>query len=210
MDFAALEVALLAVLSPILLAVGILHILSTAHLGASALAFNGLAVVVGTLRFAWNPTGNAGGLITVCLCLFVTLALAANVRAFQAFRRSGLRLPSLVPGPSGETKAPPATDAIRPQTSRAAEGKDLRILSPTSWVLRNAWGDIRVYTVPQGIADQNHSLPSSDRKLRITYSEDEDPLEGIYTISPALQILLPPEHLERLKEKELVRFEIVG
>ena len=212
-DSAALQVALVAVLSPILLAAGVLHLLSTAHLGASAAAFNVLAVALGGMRFAWHPAGRTGGMLTVGFALTLILALAANTRLCVRFwkARPEIPPPDGVPASAPRRTAPVTSRVPPPPSARKDDSKGVKILSPTAWVLHNMWGDVRVYTIPQAIADQNRSLPGSDRKLRIVFDdEDDDPIEGVFTISPALQILLPPEHLERLKEKELVRFEIVG
>lgn len=214
MDSAALQVALVAVLSPILLAAGVLHLLSTAHLGASAVAFNVMAATLGGLRFGWHPAGRTGGMLTVGFALTLILALAANARLCLRFWKARPESPPPDQAPTPTPKPPRAAPVAARTPARPARKKDdskgVKILSPTAWVLHNVWGDVRVYTVPQTIADQNRSLSGSDRKLRIVFDDDEDPVEGIFKISPALQILLPPEHLERLKEKELVRFEIVG
>ncbi len=210
----AFQIALIAVLSPILLAAGILHLLSTTQLGASAVAFNLLAATLGGLRFAWHPAGRTGGMVTVCFALFLILALAANARLCVRFWKARPETPPPDRAPASTPRphrtAPVTSRVPPPPAPRKDDSKGVKILSPTAWVLHNLWGDVRLYTVPQGIADQNSSLAGTDRKLRIIFDEDEDPIEGIFTVSPALQILLPSEHLEKLREKELVRFEIVG
>ncbi len=206
----AFQIALIAVLSPILLIAGILHLISTAHIGASAVALNALAVALGGLRFVWNPPGHSGKMLTVFFAVFLVLALAANARLCLRFRaaRSRPPAPDREPPPTPR-RAPPARVPPGP-SPRRDDSKHIKVLSPTSWLLHNLWGDVRVYTVPSAIADQNPGLPISDRRFQITYEEDEPPIDGVFTISSTLQILLPPEHLERLKDKELVRFEIVG
>lgn len=210
MNDLALQIAFVAVLSPILLVAGILHLISTAHVGASAVALNVLAAALGGLRFVWNPPEHSGRMLTVFFAVFLVLALAANVRLCARFRAARPRPPA--PDrekPPAPRRAPPAR--IPPGTTpRREDPKGVKVLSPTSWLLHNVWGDIRVYTVPPAIADQNPGLPTSDRRFRITYDEDEPPIDGIFTVSSSLQILLPPEHQERLKDKELVRFEMVG
>lgn len=206
----AFQIAFIAVLSPILLIAGILHLISTAHIGASAVVLNALAATLGGLRFVWNPPGHAGGVLTVFFVLFLALALAANARLCIRLRAARSRPPApdreKTPAPR---RAPPARVPPGP-APRRDDPKGVKILSPTAWLLHNLWGDIRVYTVPSAIADQNPGLPTSDRRFRITYEEDEPPIDGVFTISSSLQILLPPDHMERLKDKELVRFEIVG
>ncbi len=206
----AFQIALIAVLSPILLVAGILHLISTAHVGASAVALNALAATLGGLRFVWNPPGHAGKVLTVFFAVLLVLALTANARLCIRLRAARSRPPA----PDGEKppvprRAPPAHVPPGP-VPRRDDPKGVKILSPTTWLLHDLWGDVRVYTVPSAIADQNPGLPTSDRRFRITYEEDEPPIDGVFTVSSSLQILLPPEHLERLKDKELVRFEIVG
>jgi hypothetical protein len=200
----AFEIALIAVLSPVLLIAGILHLISTAHVGASAVALNALAAALGGLRFVWNPPGHSGKMLTVFFAVFLVLALTANARLCLRFRAARSRPPA----PDGEPS--PASRRVPPPPPRRDDSKHIKVLSPTSWLLHNLWGDVRVFTVPPAIADQNPGLPLSDRRFQITYEEDEPPIDGVFTISSTLQILLPPEHLERLKDKELVRFEIVG
>lgn len=215
MNDLALQIAFVAVLSPILLVAGILHLISTAHIGASAVALNVLAAALGGLRFVWNPPEHSGRMLTVLFAVFLVLALAANVRLCARFRAARSRRPpppepAPPPPPASQVRRiPPPPSPSRP-ASRSKDPKGVKVLSPTSWLLHNLWGDIRVYTVPPAIADQNPGLPTSDRRFRITYDEDEPPIDGIFTVSSSLQILLPPEHQERLKDKELVRFEMVG
>lgn len=206
----AFQIALIAVLSPILLAAGILHLISTAHLSASAAAFNLMAVALGGLRFAWNPPGHFGGILTALFAVFLILALAANTRLCIRFWTARSKTPAPDRAEATEARRAPLT----PSSSRPIPGrkdpKGVKILSPTAWLVRNTWGDTRLYAVPPSIAEQNPGLPSSDRQFRILYDEEEPPIQGIFTVSSSLQILLPPEHLEKLKENDLIRFEIVG
>lgn len=206
----AFEISLIAVLSPVLLIAGVLHLISTAHIGASALALNALATVLGGLRFVWNPPAHSGKMLTVLFAVLLVLALTANARLCLRFRASRSRPPAPDQTSSQAPRAAPPARVPPEPPPRRDDSKRIRILSPTSWMLHNLWGDVRVFIVPPAIADQNPGLPLSDRRFQITYEEDEPPIDGVFTVSSTLQILLPAEHLERLKDKELVRFEIVG
>ena len=208
----AFQIALIAVLSPILIAAGILHLISTAHLGVSAVAFNVMAVMAGGLRFAWNPPGPLGVILTALFAVCLILALAADTRLCVRFWAARPQSPDPDSAEAREGRrvpAPPAPSFSNPVPG-ARDPKGVKILSPTTWLVRNTWGDIRLYAVPPSIAAQNPGLASSDRQFRILYDEEESPIQGVFTVSSSLQILLPPEHLEKLKENDLIRFEIVG
>ncbi|MSS72713.1 MAG: hypothetical protein EXS64_14665 [Candidatus Latescibacteria bacterium] len=204
----AFQIALIAVLSPILLAAGILQLISTAQLGATAVAFNLMAVVAGGLRFAWNPPGPLWVILTAFFAVCLILALAADTRLCIRFSRS--KTPTPDPAGASEARRAPLTPSPARPVPGPRDPKGVKILSPTAWLIRNTWGDTRLFAIPPSIAAQNPNLPNSDRRFRILYDEEEPPIQGIFTASSSLQILLPPEHLEKLRENDLIRFEIVG
>lgn len=210
MDFVSLQIAVIAVLSPILLAAGILHLITASNIGViSGIVLNLLAAVIGGLRFALDLPDPYSGLLTLLFVFFLILALIANGRFCHRFwtTLSSPPVPARAKSPDPRPAAPVRTFANTVPKKDGA--KRVQIVSPTTWLLHNDWGDIRVYTVPPAIIEKKNDLPASDRRFRIIYDEDEEAIEDTFTISHNFQILLPPEHLDRLKGKELIRFEIV-
>lgn len=217
-DLDALGLSTAAVLLPVLLAGGILHLLSAANLGGSLLALNGLAAGFGVLRFTVAPPGPAGGMLSLFFVLFLVLAGVANVRIVHRFwtHLTG-PLPSLTRPEPRRSSAPPrpiSAPSTAPPAKRLPPGapnvkKRIVVVSPLAWVLHNDWGDIRVFSVPPAIVQKNKHIPASEQQFRIVYGEEQDILEDTFTVSQNLQILFPPDVLEKLRASPLVRFEIV-
>ena len=212
--FAAFEISAIAVLSPVLLAVGILHLLSAANLGASSLVCNALATGLGALRFTVDLPPPLSGLLTLLFVFFLILAVTVNARLCRRFLRTLSAPPVRVqPRPPRPRVYRPAL-AQTPVKVKAPAGapnakKRIQILSSRAWIIHNDWRDMRAFSVPPAIVEKNKQIPASDQQFRIVYGEDQDILEDTFTISQNLQILIPPEVIEKLRESPLLRFEIV-
>ena len=208
MESIALEIAVIAILSPILLAAAILYLLSTANLSISAISLNLLTVTMGGLRFGIDLPGYYNGIVTVLFAFFLILAIVANTRL--VFQTSGSKVPkrAAVRKRSSKPQPVPHVPTAEPSIPKPDE-KNIRILTSTSWLVRNEWGDIRVYTVPEAVIEGDETLPGSDKKFRIVYEEGAEPVEDTFTISQNLQILLPPDLIDRFQTCELIRFEIL-
>ncbi len=207
----ALEISAIAVLSPVLLAVGILHILSAANLGATGLFLNGLTAAVGTVRYTVDLPEPLSGALAALFILSLMLAMTVNARLFGRFWTSLTAPPPPIvrPKPARRQAYPPALaqPPPRPKPAASTAKKRVQIVSSRAWVLHNA-GDIRVFSVPPAIAEKNKEVPASDQTFRILDGEDQDILEDTYTVSQNLQILFPPEVIEKLQASPLIRFEI--
>ena len=216
MDSLAFTISATAILSPLLIAGGILYLLSTANLVGSAILLNTMAVMTGGLRLGLDLPGYSGGVLTVLLAFFLIFAIAANVRlitrprSLRTNRGSGRKRHSKrgkkkLSKPQAVVPVPiPAKQSVATAgTSR------IRILSPTSWLLLNEWGDVRVFTVPESIIERNKNLKDSDRKFRIVCDDNREVIEDTFPISPVLQILLPPDFTDILQTSEKIRFEIL-
>ena len=217
MDSSAFTISATAILSPFLIAGGILYLLSTAHLAGSAVFLNTMAVITGGLRLGLDLPGYSGGFLTVLLAFFLIFAIAANVRLITRPRSlrptsgSGSKIRSKrgkkkVSKPQVVVPVPiPAKQSLPTGgTSR------IRVLSPTSWLVLNEWGDVRVFTVPESLIERNKKLKDSDRKFRIVCDDNREVIEDTFSISPFLQILLPPDFTDILQTSEKIRFEILG
>lgn len=215
MDFVALQISTLAVLSPFLFAVGVLQLLSASSLGGPTLALNLLTVALGGLRLGLDLPPPYSILLTVLLVFLAALTLVADGRLCHRFWkvlsapqtpvRTRVPVRPKVPKPTSfRAISAPAKAASRPE-----EAKRVQILSPSAWVLHNDWGDIRVHTVPPAIIERKKGLADSNRNLRITFDADVEPLEDVFRISPNFQILLPPEYIDRLQGSERIQFEIL-
>lgn len=221
MDFVTFQISAIAVLSPVLFAVGVLHLLSASSLGGAAVAFNLLTAMIGGLRFGLDLSPPHSSLLTVLLVFFAALALVADGRLCHRFWKvqsappETARTPVRAKAPVWRTvpkpmSFPAAPARVPPQTaSGPEEAKRVQILSPSVWLLHNDWGDIRVYTVPPAIIERKKGLADSDRNLRITYDTEIDPIEDVFRISPNFQILLPPEYVDKFQSSERIQFEIL-
>lgn len=207
MNLIALQISAIAVLSPVLFALGVLHLLSASSLGGPAVALNLLTAAIGGLRFGLDLPFSYSRPLTVLLVFFVALTLVADGRLCH-------RLWKALSSPPAQTKAPVWTGAPKPRpfpspTRTLEKAKRVEVLSPSAWVLHNDWGDIRVYTVPPAILERKKGLADSDRNFRITYDEEAEPIEDTFRISSNFQILLPPECVDKIKGSERIRFEIL-
>lgn len=224
MNLLAFQISAIAILSPVLFAVGALHLLSASSLGGPAVALNLLTAAIGGLRFGLDLPFSYSRPLTVCLVFFAALALVADGRLCHRFWKA-LSSPPARAKASVRTKAPMRakapvwTGVPRPPpfperpfartASRPEEVKRVEILSPSAWVLHNDWGDIRVYTVPPAILERKKGLADSDRTFRIVYDEEAEPIEDTFRISSNFQILLPPEYVDKLKGSERIHFEVL-
>ena len=212
--FTAFEISAIAVLSPVLLAVGILHLLSAANLGASSLVYNALATGVGALRFNVDLPPPLSGILTLLFAFSLILAIIANARLCRRFWGT-----LTAPQPIRVQPRPARPRVYRPALAQApvkaplagapTAKKRIQILSSRAWIIHNDWSDMRVFSVPPAIVEKNKQIPASDQQFRIVYGEDQDILEDTFTISQNLQILIPPEFIEKLRTSPLLRFEIV-
>lgn len=219
MDFVALQISAIAVLSPILFAAGVLHLLSASSLGGPALALNLLTASVGGLRFGLDLPFPYSRLLTVCLVFFAALTLLANGRLCGRFWKALSSPPTPRQAPV-RAKAPTrarASEGTRvpkpppfPAASTPEDVKRVQVLSPAAWILHNDWGDIRVYTVPPAIIEKKKGLADSDRPFRITYDEEAQPIEDTFRISHNFQILLSPEYVDKIKSSERIQFEVLS
>lgn len=211
----ALGLSATAVLLPVLLAAGILHLLSAANLGVSTFAFNALAAGLGVVRFSTPTPGPVGGVLTLLFLFFLVLAVVANVRLSRRFWRRLAAPLSARPAPRRSPAPRPApTPSVTSSPRKVAPGapnvkKRIQVVSSRAWVLHNDWGEIRVFSVPPAIVEKRKQIPASDQNFRIVYGEDQDILEDTFTVGQNLQILFPPEVVEKLKASPLVRFEIL-
>ena len=230
MNLVALQISAIAVLSPILFAVGALHLFSASSLGGPAVALNLLTATIGGLSFGLDLPFSYSRLLTVCLVFFAALTLVADGRLCHRLWKVLSSPPARVKTPM-RAKAPVWTGVPKPPqpvapmrsrpttlfpahpfartASRPEEVKRVEILSPSAWVLHNDWGDIRVYTVPPAIIERKKGLADSDRQFRIMYDEEAEPIEDTFRISSNFQILLPPECGDKLKGSERIHFEIL-
>ena len=218
MDYVAIQIATISVMSPLLLGAGILYLISTANIGIPTIALNLMATAVGGLRFAGELPECYHGIWTVFFLFFMVLAYAANIRICIPIRSSLVKIwkssrvkestISQVPNKksSQDSKKPKNLEfKITPK----ANADPVQILSPTSWSVNNKWGDIKVFTAPQDIIEKNQDLLSSPARFRIIYDEELQPIEDVIQISKNSQIMLPPNHTEKLKGCDLIRFEIL-
>jgi len=220
-DLVVLQIAAIAVLLPVLFAVGALYLLSASGLGGATLLLNLLTASLGGLRFGLNLPPAYSRWLTVCFLFFAALALVANGRRLWGrFRKKArpapqTRAPRRAKAPvwKGVPKPPPFQAAPQGAPLKAPSAQEdvkrVEILSPSAWVLHNDWGDIRVFTVPPAIIERKKGLADTERPFRIIYDEEAEPIEDLFRISPNFQILLPPEHVDRLRESERIRFEIL-
>jgi hypothetical protein len=184
MDSVALQVSVIAVLSPILLPLGILYLLSTSHVQLSAILLNLMTAVVGVFRFTPALPPSYHGFLTFLFLFFLVLALVADVRW-------GRKLLS--------SRAKPKKAPVR----------QVKIVSQNAWVVHKSPGEKRAYRVPKLFLEKHSDYLWSDLKFRITHDQEPDPIEGTFTINEKFYIILPEVLLARLQKSKKIRFEIL-
>lgn len=182
MDFTILQIVIISVVSPILLAVGILYILTTAQINAAGIAANSLAVAFGGLQFAFGGIPRVRGALTLSFCFFLALALTADTRLGRRY--------------IAERKKKPIARRIEVESHNA-------------WVVNKPADEEMVYRIP-GVFLKNHpEYLGSDLQFRITCESSVDPFGGSFAVDGNANIAIPPNILPKLNESQMIRFEII-
>ncbi|OGG43277.1 MAG: hypothetical protein A3F84_12905 [Candidatus Handelsmanbacteria bacterium RIFCSPLOWO2_12_FULL_64_10] len=184
MDYVALQVAVIAVLSPVLLPVRILYLLSTSHIQLTATLLNLMTVIVGALRFTPILPPSHHGFLTFLFVFFLILALVADAQWGRKFLTSKIK-------------------------AKKAPIRRVKIESQNAWVVHKSPGEKRAYRVPKLFLEKHNDYLWSDLKFRITHDQDTEPIEGVFTINEKFYIILPEVLLVRLQKSKRIRFEIV-
>ena len=182
MDLALLQVVLISVLSPTLIAVGILYILTTAQINLAAIILNGVTILVGWLRFALYISQRYRASLTFLFVFFLILALTANVKLGRKFLAA---------------------------KSKKRIVRRVEIESQNAWVVYKTATEEMIYRVPKVFLKKHSDLLGSDVKFRITCENDIDPIEGTFTIDNRYQIGIPEHILGKLHSSQMIRFEIL-
>jgi hypothetical protein len=182
MNFAALQVVLISVLSPILIAAGILYVLTTAQINLTAIALNFGTILVGWLRFALDISQRYRASLTFLFVVFLVLALTANIQVGRKYI-------------SAKKK--------KPVVSR------IEFEPPNAWVVYKGADERRIYKFPKAFLKNHNDLAGSDVNLRITCENDINPIEGTFTIDEKYQIIIPENILSILHSSQMIRFEIL-
>ncbi len=182
MDYVTLQLVAVAVLLPVLLALGFLYLLSTSHINLAAIILNLLTAIVGALRFTLILPQSYHGLLTFLFSFFLVLALTADVQWGRRFW---------------------ALKAKKPIISR------VEIESQNAWVVHKNPGERMTYRVPKPFFEHHPDYIWSDLKFRIICDNDVNPVEGKFTINEKSQIILPEDLISKLRKSQMIRFEIV-
>lgn len=184
MDAVALQIAIISALSPILLAIGILYLISTTHLHVSALVLNLLTATVGGLHFIFDLSQPHPKILAFLFVFFVVLALTTDVRWGRRFLALKVK-----------KKKPPV--------------RGVKIESQHAWVVYKNPGERIFYGVPKSVLQTHSDYIWSELKFRITCDRDVNPVGGKFTINEKFRIMLPEDLFSKLQKSQMIRFEIV-